>query len=684
MSLSHQRSAFGCCPPGRSVALPLAASALVLFGLLACRGAEKVMVPPTVELRSITVDTGGRILERGARDTLTATAQDRAGKTVAVPVVWRSSKEKIAIFERGGVLVALDTGTTLVTATSLGVTSTPVPVVVTWLGAAKIAASPWTQPTAVNPGAALADSIRVVVTNIRGLPVANAKVAFNVTSGGGSVSPGVATTGPNGVASGQWTLGQSLGTNTVTASVVLEDGTLNPLVADNAVTFTTRSYVALTIEGGDDQTGQILSALPTPPSVKLVDSLGSPRPGVPVVFTAFENGLVTTAVVSTEVNGVASPGKWTLGDLPGPQALEARVADARVTFRATGTGTPIRYTPASVVAGGASTCALEADGTVKCWGASPQNGTGVAGNISTPTAVKGSLVATSLAGSSTHFCSLTSTGAAWCWGVNALVDTTGQNANPNEPTALQSNISWAQVGPGTSHNCATTTNQVAYCWGANASGQLGDLTQTSRFAPGAVAGGFKFSQISGGFDHSCGLALDGTAFCWGGNQFGQVGDGTTTIRTSPTSVSGGQTFQAIGAGEVFSCGLNTLGRAYCWGGLASAAQPTPITYPTAPTFTALTVGSGHACALTADGTAYCWGTNTWGQLGDSTTVTRAAPTKVAGGIRFAQISAGFQHTCGRSTEGAVACWGRNAAGELGENTSSSRSTPRYIVLGVNP
>jgi alpha-tubulin suppressor-like RCC1 family protein len=98
----------------------------------------------------------------------------------------------------------------------------------------------------------------------------------------------------------------------------------------------------------------------------------------------------------------------------------------------------------------------------------------------------------------------------------------------------------------------------------------------------------------------------------------------------------------------------------------------------------MSVGAAHACALTGDGKAYCWGDNSSGQLGDSTTTRRDAPTEVATALRFASISAGPQHTCAVTTDHFIACWGRNTVGELGIETALVQLTPRFVVTGVKP
>jgi hypothetical protein len=67
----------------------------------------------------------------------------------------------------------------------------------------------------------------VLVLNQNGQPVAGAPVTFSVQSGGGSVTGGSATTDASGIATvGSWTLGPTIGTNTLVAKT----GNLTPVI----------------------------------------------------------------------------------------------------------------------------------------------------------------------------------------------------------------------------------------------------------------------------------------------------------------------------------------------------------------------------------------------------------------------------------------------------------------------
>jgi alpha-tubulin suppressor-like RCC1 family protein len=97
---------------------------------------------------------------------------------------------------------------------------------------------------------------------------------------------------------------------------------------------------------------------------------------------------------------------------------------------------------------------------------------------------------------------------------------------------------------------------------------------------------------------------------------------------------------------------------------------------------AVTVGQGYACALEARTTVVCWGDNSFGQLGDGTTVNRDHPVGVSGLTGAVAISAGLNHTCALIDDGTVRCWGENQDGQLGDGSTTNSVTP-VPVVGVS-
>ena len=148
----------------------------------------------------------------------------------------------------------------------------------------------------------------------------------------------------------------------------------------------------------------------------------------------------------------------------------------------------------SIAAGYDHTCALTTTGQAYCWGWNQygQLGNNSTANSLTPAAVQmpAGVSFQSIAAGITHTCALTTQNKAYCWG-QGDGDRLGNNsiAISRIPAAVQmpAGISFQSIAAGSAHTCALTTTGQAYCWGVNSQGQLGNNSTTGSRTPAAIA-----------------------------------------------------------------------------------------------------------------------------------------------------------------------------------------------------
>ncbi|MGK2934006.1 MAG: Ig-like domain-containing protein [Gemmatimonadaceae bacterium] len=139
-------------------------------------------------------------------------------------------------------------------------------------------------------GAAVPEPVSVMITDAGGNPISGAVVAFEVTSGGGSIVGESATSGADGIATlGSWTLGTTPGLNKLTVT----SGALGEAV-----------FTAIAVVGPPTRLG-----IHSQPSEAGVDVTLAPGPVVHVQDTY--GNLVTTA--TTSVTAALASGAGTLG-----------------------------------------------------------------------------------------------------------------------------------------------------------------------------------------------------------------------------------------------------------------------------------------------------------------------------------------------------------------------------------
>jgi hypothetical protein len=193
------------------------------------------------------------------------------------------------------------------------------------------------EPSSILAGGGVA-TITVTVRDAAGDPVAGATVTLDATGAGNTLTQPAAATGSDGVATGALE-SDAPGTKVVSATV---NGTVQLDATVEIAVTSTPPGIVMTVLEGDGQSAPAGGAVAVRPAVRVTDENEQPVSGVAVSFVVTGGGgRVDGGAQTTDDNGVARVGGWTLGDTPGTNTLEARAPAASgspLVFTAEGTG----------------------------------------------------------------------------------------------------------------------------------------------------------------------------------------------------------------------------------------------------------------------------------------------------------------------------------------------------------
>lgn len=389
-------------------------------------------------------------------------------------------------------------------------------------------------------------------------------------------------------------------------------------------------------------------------------------------------------------------------------------------------------------------CALLTGDKLKCWGVGaggalgygdPQtrgDGPGEMGdNLPFVNLGTGVTVSKVFAGTGTT-CAVFADGRLKCWGYNydgrlGYGDAINRGDQPNQ---MGDNLPYVNLGAGRTAKsaalgqagvvCAILDNDTLKCWGYNGEGQLGqgDVMGRGQQAndmgdnlPAISLGAARtVKSVSVGGSHVCAVLDNGKVKCWGDNGSGQLGYGNTMNRGNlpnqmgdnlPTVDLGtGRTAKAVAAGLSTTCAILDNGQVKCWGNGANG----PLGYgdntprgdnagEMGDALPAIDLGTGRTaksmvpflgtrvCVVLDNDQVKCWGNNFNGGLGYGDSQNRGAlPNQMGDNLPFVQLGTGrsalavfsFGMTCAVLDNDTIKCWGRNVEGQLGLGDTLNR------------
>ena len=293
----------------------------------------------------------------------------------------------------------------------------------------------------------------------------------------------------------------------------------------------------------------------------------------------------------------------------------------------------------------------------------------------------------------------------------------GHTGNRSSPVQVGSGLldQWYALTANTDHMLAIKADGTLWTWGRNNQGQLGLNDTINRSSPVQVGTNSNWTFVaSSATASSAAINSLGQLFLWGGNSSGALGLGDTNNRSSPTILSGATSWVtvAMNGNWPVTYAISNLGRLFSWGAHAAGSangvllgdgttvnRSSPVQVG-ASSWSQVTASTLNAAAITSTGLLFVWGTNTYGEIGNRTTVDRSLPTQVFGGGSWTLVSGigggtgvsgtGGSGFFGIKTNGTLWAWGMNsgagslsifAQGYLGLDDTIDRSSPTQIGSG---
>lgn len=457
-------------------------------------------------------------------------------------------------------------------------------------------------------------------------------------------------------------------------------------------------------------------SLPPPPPVPTLAEIRI-QPGLATIRVGETVRLTATGVRDDGSAATLTSVTWTSGNQSvatvDQQGLVTGLEPGTVTIRAASDGvsgsaqltvegsSTFSGAWTQVVAGPQSTCALDTEGRLFCWGTFAQ-----VGRVPRPTLVDDSRRFVSIGGGANHgHCAVDDQSDAYC-----LVGLTPQRV----PDPSGGPVRWRQVESGNGGwFCGVTIASDLYCWGDNDEGQLGLgfrggrrdqpalLSSLDGEGNGSLRG--RALSVEVGRNHGCVVFAGTPEFglaCWGSNVARQAFPSSELLIPVPRALGGG--VANVATGWLYTCiTLESDARGACWGknsegqlgaGVTSDPQGDPVLIDLPDTrWTQIATGADHTCGLTDSGQAYCWGTGTPGAIGNgSEGGVFPGPQPISSELRFTDVTVAptpnrdflgldGPHSCGVAVSGALYCWGENGSGQLGDGTTQDRLVPTRVA-----
>lgn len=246
---------------------------------------------------------------------------------------------------------------------------------------------------------------------------------------------------------------------------------------------------------------------------------------------------------------------------------------------------------------------------------------------------------------------------------------------------------WQSISTGGYHTAVIKTDGSLWAWGRNTFGQLGDGKTINKYIPTQIDSFTDWQSVYAGDNFTCGIKKDGTLWAWGSNYYGQFGNGTTINQLTPTQIGVETNWKSVSAGGMMhTLAIKENGTLWAWGSNSFGelgdgtfvSKNSPVQIGVSADWKSVSGGSYYTVALKLDGTIWAWGSNNYGQLGDGTIINKNSPIQIGTDVNWQSVSTKGLHTVAIKTDGTLWTWGYNNQGQLLNGTTTEKHVPTQV------
>jgi len=336
--------------------------------------------------------------------------------------------------------------------------------------------------------------------------------------------------------------------------------------------------------------------------------------------------------------------------------------------------------------GAAHTLAIDTSGGLWTWGlgTSGQLGDSTTSSKSSPVKI-GTSSWTYVKAGPNFSSAIDINGRLFCWSNNDRGNPAYNNTVITSPILIGASYKIVGTSVGSGSNNQTwwlTSNGIANYQGYSVSGEKGDGSSGNFGSSGGQpttgsswtiigVGGQTYGGPGG---YVVGITITGALYAWGSNNAGALGDGTTAQKPVWTNKIGNSSWTYVDAGNNYNTvGIDINGRLFCWGDNTygqlgdgtTVSKSSPIQIGTS-SWSAVSAYYGAALAIDTTGRLYAWGLNSSGQLGTGDTINRSSPVQIGvSKSNWVTVSTGQGHSAAIDNAGALYTWGLDSSGQLG-------------------